>query len=559
MEEKKEPTLAQEAGLDENWHPIDSAPINPAAAISSPNPMANFFSGPISPTLQHDKTFVDTQLGTYNIAKLPLVPLSASGQPSVGSAVQSGSSTTINNSVNAVAGGPNGAIQFNSGGALAGSSVLTFNSGSNIVTITGGVNVTGSLVLSGTVTASVFNATTGFQIAGAAGVGKYLRGNGTDFVSATLSGTDVLTGLVGVTYGGTGSNLSATGGAHEVLLQSTLGGAVTVGQLAFTDISGVLAITSGGTGTATPGLVAGNDITITGSWPDNTIAVKTQSGVTAGSYTNTNLTVDAQGIITAVANGSSGVTSLNTETGAVTIVAGSGVTVTPSGSNITIAATGGASGGLNVTSWRRKSFVSATQRGAVQDFWGDSVLQQGGSLTQIAPTATHEMAEFITPTISTTQGWNGDLNYRVGKNISFYANLYLARITNVRAWIGVTDQTQITMAASDNPAGNYAAFRFSTIAGDSTIQCITKDGTTQTIVDSLVAPVANTGLNLSTVFNDSVPNVVFYINGVVVATITSHLPTAGTNTRYVVTTFWTVNATSAGFGFGQIYLEHDSY
>lgn len=38
-----------------------------------------------------------------------------------------------------------------------------------------------------------------------------------------------------------------------------------------------------------------------------------------------------------------GVTSLNGETGAVTIVAGSGITVTPSGQNITIAATGGGS------------------------------------------------------------------------------------------------------------------------------------------------------------------------------------------------------------------------
>src|SRR5665213_350617 len=238
MEEKKEPTLAEEAGLPESWRPIDSAPINPAAAVGSPNPMANFFSGPISPTLQHDVNFVNTQLGTYNIAKLPLVPLAASGQPSVGAAVQSGSTTTINNSVNAVAGGPNGAIQFNNGGALAGSSVLSFNNASNIVTIGGSVNVSGSLILTGNISASVFNATTGFQIAGAATAGHYLRGNGTDFVSAVLSGTDVLAGIVGVTYGGTGANLSATGGAHQVVQQATVGGAFTVGQLAYSDISG---------------------------------------------------------------------------------------------------------------------------------------------------------------------------------------------------------------------------------------------------------------------------------------------------------------------------------
>jgi hypothetical protein len=121
---------------------------------------------------------------------------------------------------------------------LAGSSLLTWDNINNIVNIGGGVNITGSLVITGNISAAVFNATTGFQIAGAAASGKYLRGNGTDFVSATLSGTDILAGLVGVTYGGTGSNLSATGGAHEVLQQSTLGGAVTVGQLAYSDISG---------------------------------------------------------------------------------------------------------------------------------------------------------------------------------------------------------------------------------------------------------------------------------------------------------------------------------
>lgn len=234
----EEPSLAQEAGLPDSWHPVDSAPINPAAAPNRPNSMQNFFSGPISPTLQHDKYFVDTQLGTYGVAKLPLVPLAASGQPSVGAAVQSGSTTTINNSVNAVAGGPNGAIQFNNGGALAGSALLKWDNVNNIVTVGGSVQITGSLIISGNITANIFNAITGFQIGGAAASGKYLRGNGTDFVSATLSGTDVLTGLVGVTYGGTGANLSATGGTSEVLLQTSVGGAVTVRQLTYADIGG---------------------------------------------------------------------------------------------------------------------------------------------------------------------------------------------------------------------------------------------------------------------------------------------------------------------------------
>ena len=55
----------------------------------------------------------------------------------------------------------------------------------------------------------------------------------------SIAGDAINSGLVGVMYGGTGSDLSATGGASEVLMQTSNGGAVTVAQLANTDISGL--------------------------------------------------------------------------------------------------------------------------------------------------------------------------------------------------------------------------------------------------------------------------------------------------------------------------------
>ena len=77
-------------------------------------------------------------------------------------------------------------------------------------------------------------------LAGAVTSGSYLRGNGTDVVMATIQAADVPT-----------------------LNQNTTGTAA--------GLSSILAVASGGTGTATPALVAGTNVTITGTWPNQTI------------------------------------------------------------------------------------------------------------------------------------------------------------------------------------------------------------------------------------------------------------------------------------------------
>lgn len=72
-------------------------------------------------------------------------------------------------------------------------------------------------------------------------------------------------------------------------------------QAAFTDISGIAAVAQGGTGTSSPALVAGTNITITGSWPNQTINAST-AGFSGTIVTAQLTTLGAQGSMT-FANG----------------------------------------------------------------------------------------------------------------------------------------------------------------------------------------------------------------------------------------------------------------
>lgn len=103
-------------------------------------------------------------------------------------------------------------------------STLTAGSGVTITNGSGTITIaaTGS---GGTVTSvDVSGGTTGLTTSGG---------------PITGSGTITIAGTLGLANGGTNANLSATGGASQVLRQSSSGAAVTVSQLANTDITGL--------------------------------------------------------------------------------------------------------------------------------------------------------------------------------------------------------------------------------------------------------------------------------------------------------------------------------
>jgi hypothetical protein len=110
--------------------------------------------------------------------------------------------------------------------------------------------------------------------------------NGTDYVKVASS--VVATGTV-TSVGGTGTvNGISLSGTVTTSGSLTLGGSLSGVDLT-SQVTGILPIANGGTATATPSLVQGSGVTITGTWPNQTInATGTGGTVTAVSVVSAN-------------------------------------------------------------------------------------------------------------------------------------------------------------------------------------------------------------------------------------------------------------------------------
>ena len=226
--------------------------------------------------------------------------------------------------------------------------------------------------------------TSGTGISVPAGKATLVYNNGTNvvdaasyFTSLTLgSALPVLSGGTGVTTStGSGNNVLST---SPVLTTPNLGTPTTLvltsatGLPLTSGVTGLLPIANGGTATATPALVAGTGVTISGTWPNQTInATGTGGTVTsvAGAGTVNGLTltgtVTSSGSLTlggtlsgvanaALTNSSVTVTAGTGMSGGGAVALGSSITLTNAGVTSIVAGTGisvsGATGAVTVTS-----------------------------------------------------------------------------------------------------------------------------------------------------------------------------------------------------------------
>jgi hypothetical protein len=210
---------------------------------------------------------------------------------------------------------------------------------------------TGAVTLAGTL--NVANGGTGSTTAGAARTALSAASSGansditsltglTTALTAPQGGTGFGTYVVGdILYASTTSALSkladvATGNS---LISGGVGVAPSWGKIGLTThVSGTLPVANGGTGTTSPGLVQGTNITITGSWPNQTINATSSGSGTVNSGTLGQLAYYATAgtAVSGLTTGTGVATALGVNTGSAgAFVVNGGALGTPSSGTLT--------------------------------------------------------------------------------------------------------------------------------------------------------------------------------------------------------------------------------
>ena len=119
------------------------------------------------------------------------------------------------------------------------------------------------------------------------------------------------------------------------------------------------------------------------------------------------------------------------------------------------------------------------------------------------------------------------LNIALGNLQDWLTKIEINGSAGGRYWFGISDQLQSaveTVFNSDTPAAHFVGFRYDTNT-DTHYQAVCQTSSSnQTVVDTGITPSAVHTLE----FRPSGSSILFYIQGILVATISTHIPTAST-------------------------------
>jgi hypothetical protein len=221
-----------------------------------------------------------------------------------------------------------------------------------------------------------------------------------------------------------------SGGALGTPASATLTNAT--GLPLATGVSGLLPLANGGTGTATPALVAGTNVTITGTWPNQTIAASGGGG--SGTVTSVDATVPAflsvsggpittsgtlaisySGTALPIANGGSGQTTASAAFNALSPITTTGDLIIGNGANSATRLGIGASTYVLTSNGTTATWSAATGGGATGG-GSDQIFYENGQTvtTNYSITASKNAGSFgpitinagVTVTVPTGSTWS---------------------------------------------------------------------------------------------------------------------------------------------------------